>query len=138
MNSDWWGRVQSFVGSAIPGLVILVSIIAGWTSHEKQANQQHPSMVSASAPASNFLSCMSSCPYTLWRWTLIWKNKPNKLFPPPSLSFWSWYLITAAIATLTKRNLSFRLLHKEFHTFWKLWKIAYFFSLYMLNCFFIR
>jgi hypothetical protein len=35
---------------------------AGWASHEEQASKQHPSIASVSAPASRFLSCLSSYP----------------------------------------------------------------------------
>ena len=49
------------VGDAIPGLVVLGSIKkAGRASLGKQFNKQHPSMASASAPASKFLPCVSN------------------------------------------------------------------------------
>ena len=38
---------------------------AGWASHEEQASKQHSSMASASAPASWFWPCWSSCPETV-------------------------------------------------------------------------
>jgi hypothetical protein len=38
-------------------------------------------MASASAPASRFLSCFSSCPDFLWWWTVTQKCKSNKSFP---------------------------------------------------------
>ena len=34
---------------------------AGWASHDEQAGKQHPSVASASAPASRLLPCLSSC-----------------------------------------------------------------------------
>jgi hypothetical protein len=46
------------VGGAIPGLVVLGSI----RKQAEQASKQHLSMASASAPASRFLPCLSSCP----------------------------------------------------------------------------
>ena len=56
---------------------------AGWTIHGEQASKQHPSMASASAPASRSQPCLSSCPDFLQWWTMIWNySKLNKLFPP--------------------------------------------------------
>jgi hypothetical protein len=51
------------MGGAIPGLVVLGSTIrkAG-ENQRKQASKQHPFMASASAPASRFHLCLSSCP----------------------------------------------------------------------------
>ena len=66
-------------------LVVLGSI-------RKQAEQARRSkpitstlsfMTSASAPASRFLPCSSSCSDFLWWWTVRWKPKPNKPFSPP-------------------------------------------------------
>jgi hypothetical protein len=69
---------QLIVGRAVPGLVVLVSV-------RKQAEQaigkKHPSMAFASAPASRFLLCLSSCPDFLQGRTMIWKCKPNKINP---------------------------------------------------------
>jgi hypothetical protein len=48
--------------------------------HREQACKQHPSMASASAPASRFLPCLSSCPDFLWWWPVMWKWKLNKAF----------------------------------------------------------
>jgi len=45
------------VGGAIPGLEVLVSK----RKQDEQASKQHPSMASASAPASRFLPCLSPC-----------------------------------------------------------------------------
>ena len=53
----------------------------------EQASRQHPSMTSASAPASRFLPSLSSCPDFLWWWAAIWKHKPDKPFFPP-VCFW--------------------------------------------------
>lgn len=38
---------------------------------EKQANEQLPSMTSASTPSSRFLVCLSSCPDFAQWWTII-------------------------------------------------------------------
>ena len=46
------------VGGATPGLVVLGFI----RKQAEQASKQDPSMASASAPASKFLPCVSSCP----------------------------------------------------------------------------
>lgn len=43
----------------------------------KPASKQHSSKVSVSASASSFLSKSLS-----WWWTVMWKRKPNKPFPP--------------------------------------------------------
>jgi hypothetical protein len=48
------------VGGAIYRLVILGSITR--LSKPWEASQQHPSMASASSPASRFQPCLSSCP----------------------------------------------------------------------------
>ena len=48
-------------------------------------------MASASAPASKFLPCLSSCPDFLWWWRTMWKCKLNKPFPP-QLASWPWCL----------------------------------------------
>ena len=61
----------------------------GWASYGKQASKQHPFMASASVPASMFLPCFSSCPDYLQWWTVLWKCKSKKPFPPPSF-FWLW------------------------------------------------
>jgi hypothetical protein len=58
------------VGGAILGLVVLDSV-------RKQASKQHPSKASASAPASRFLPCLSSCSDFLQWGTAIWKWKPK-------------------------------------------------------------
>ena len=50
------------VGGAISGLVVLGSI----RKQAEQVSKQHPSMASASAPASKFLPCVSSCLDFLW------------------------------------------------------------------------
>jgi hypothetical protein len=57
---------------------------ASWASQGEQANKQHPSMTSASAPASKFLLCVSCCPDFLWWWTAMWRCKLNKPFPSPA------------------------------------------------------
>ena len=46
------------MGGANPGLVVLSST----GKQAEQASKQHPSMASASAPASKFLPHVSSCP----------------------------------------------------------------------------
>jgi hypothetical protein len=46
------------VGGATSGLVVVGSI----RNQAEQAIKQHPSLASASAPASGFLLCLSSCP----------------------------------------------------------------------------
>jgi len=50
------------MGGAIPGQMVLGSIRKQADRHEEQASKEHPSMVSASAPASGFLLCLSFCP----------------------------------------------------------------------------
>ena len=45
------------MGGAISELVVLESI----RKQAEQARKQHPSMASASAPASRFCPCLSSC-----------------------------------------------------------------------------
>ena len=67
---------------------------AGWASHGEQASEEHPSMASASAPASRFLQCLSSCP------DFQWKCQSNKPFPP-QLALRLWCFI-AAVETLTQ------------------------------------
>ena len=54
--SDQWGRAQSMVGGAIPGLVVLGSI----RRETEKASKQHPSMASASAPASRILAYLKN------------------------------------------------------------------------------
>jgi hypothetical protein len=50
------------VGGATLGLVVLGSIRKQLEqSPGEQASKQHPSMASASAPASRFLPCLSPC-----------------------------------------------------------------------------
>jgi hypothetical protein len=57
------GKAQLIVGGAISGLVVLGSIKEqAEQSHREQVNKQHSSMAFASAPASRFLACVSSCP----------------------------------------------------------------------------
>ena len=96
--SDQWGRMTHYgwchpwAGS--PGLYKKGS----WASQGQQASHQHPSMASASAPASRFLPWLSFFPDFLWWWTVLWKYKLSKPFPP-QLASWSWCLI-AAIKTL--------------------------------------
>jgi hypothetical protein len=82
------GRAQPIVGGAIPGLVVLGSIIkqAEQASVNKPASKQHPSMVSASAPASRFLSCLPP--------VMTWKCRSNKSFPP-QLAFLVMVFVTA-------------------------------------------
>jgi hypothetical protein len=46
------------VSGAIPGLVVM----GFYRKPAEQASKQHPSMASASVPASRFLPCLSSCP----------------------------------------------------------------------------
>ena len=53
---DWKGRAQPIVDAGIPGLNVLDDPL------RKQAEKQHPSKASLSAPASMLLSCLSSCP----------------------------------------------------------------------------
>ena len=68
LNSDVWKKAQITVDGDIPGLVVLGSLKkAGCVSYNEQASKEHPSMVSASAPASKFLPCLSSCPDFLQR-----------------------------------------------------------------------
>ena len=50
------------VGGTISGLVVLGSI----REQAEQASKEHPSMASASAPASKFLPFLNSCPNVLW------------------------------------------------------------------------
>ena len=50
------------MGDAIPGIVVLGPI----RKQTEQASKQPSSMVSASAPASRFLPCLSFCPDFLW------------------------------------------------------------------------
>jgi hypothetical protein len=68
---------------------------AGWANHGEQASKQHPSIASASAPASRFLLCLSSCPDFLWWWTVVWKHKLPVLFSSwCSITAKLWFLIT--------------------------------------------
>lgn len=53
--NDQYGRFQTIVGSANPEKT-------DCASQEQQASKQHPSVASASVPASRFLPCLSSCP----------------------------------------------------------------------------
>lgn len=39
-------------------------------------------MVTASAPVIRFLPCSSCCPVFPWWWSVMWKCKPHKPFPP--------------------------------------------------------
>ena len=71
-----------------------------WISHGEQASKQHSSLASASAPASKFLPCFSSCPDFLQWWTTMWKYKSDKPFPF-QLAFLSWCFITV-VENLTK------------------------------------
>jgi hypothetical protein len=59
---------ELLVGGATPGLVVLGSIRkqAEKARRDRQSSHQHPSMASVSAPASEFLPCVSSCPDFLW------------------------------------------------------------------------
>ena len=49
------------VGGAIAGLAVLGSIRKQAEQNREQASKQHASMASASAPASRFWPCLSSC-----------------------------------------------------------------------------
>jgi hypothetical protein len=54
---------QPIVGGVIPKLVVLGGIRKkAEQATREQANRQHSSMASASATASRFLPCLSSCP----------------------------------------------------------------------------
>ena len=55
---------------------------------EKKASELHFNIVSASVPASKFLSWILS---SFWWWTVIWKYKPNKAFSPKLLLIRSFY-----------------------------------------------
>lgn len=51
------------MGGTIPRLVVLGAIKkASSTSHEEQESKQYSFMASASAPASGFPPCWTSCP----------------------------------------------------------------------------
>jgi hypothetical protein len=76
------GRAQSIVSGGISGLVDLDSIRKQAIKPQEQVRKRHCSMASASAPVSRSLPCLSSCSDFLWWWTVIWKCKPNKPFPP--------------------------------------------------------
>jgi hypothetical protein len=76
--SDQWGRTQLTVGGAIPGLVVLGSIRKPWGSKPVSSPPPWPCISSCL----RFLLCLSSCPDFLHRWTMMWKHKLNKLFPP--------------------------------------------------------
>lgn len=70
---------QLIVGFIEP-LVVLGSMKTD--KHPELGSKQDPSKASASAPASRFLSYLSSCPDSLqWR-TTVWKCKLNKPLPP--------------------------------------------------------
>ena len=58
---DRWGRVQLTVGGAICRLVVLGSV-RKQAMRNKPVSKQYSFMASASAPASGFLPCVSSCP----------------------------------------------------------------------------
>jgi hypothetical protein len=68
------------VGGAIPGLVVRGTI----RNLTEQAMESKPlsSMGYTSAPTSRSQPCLSSCPEFLQGWTVIWKCKLNKPFPP--------------------------------------------------------
>ena len=74
---------------------------ASWASQGKQSSKQHPSMTSASAPASKFLPCVSSYTDFLWWWTTMWKCKLNKPFLS-QLASWSWYFMQEYKPGVTK------------------------------------
>jgi hypothetical protein len=59
--TDGGGPSSFMVVEVIPGLVVPGSIRKAEQAMGEQANKQHPSMASASAPASRFLPCLSSC-----------------------------------------------------------------------------
>ena len=75
------GEGLDHYGWCISGQVVLGSIRKQAEQVRKQAKKQHPSIASASAPASRILPCLSSCPDFPWWWTM-WKCKMNKPFPP--------------------------------------------------------
>jgi hypothetical protein len=83
INGGW-----SIVGGATPwasspGVYKKVS----WTSQGKQSRKQGPSTASASAPASKFLPCLSSCLDFLWWWAAMWKLSWINPFLPNLLLF---------------------------------------------------
>jgi hypothetical protein len=60
------GKAQTILADTTLGLVVLGSTNkAGWGSHEEQANKQHSSTTSASAPASRFPPYLSFFPDVL-------------------------------------------------------------------------
>jgi hypothetical protein len=65
---------------------------ASWASQGKQSSKPHPTMASASAPASKFLTCVSSCPDCLGDRRGMGKCKLNKPFPPQPSS-WPWCFV---------------------------------------------
>jgi hypothetical protein len=65
---------------------------ANWASQGQESTKQHPSMASASAPASKFLPCVSSSPDFHWWWTAVWKCQLNKPFLP-QLASWLWCFV---------------------------------------------
>jgi hypothetical protein len=73
LGIDWGGPSPLWVGP-FPGLVVLGSI----RKQAEQASKQHSSMVSASAPASRFLPCLSSCPDILQLWSMMWHVSQNE------------------------------------------------------------
>ena len=78
-----------------PGLVAL-----GFAGEQtEQTSKQHPSMVSASALESMFLSSLNSCPgFSQWKMKM-YKCKLNKPFPPQPFSS---SCVVKAVEALTK------------------------------------
>lgn len=84
----------------------------GWASCWKQASKQHASMASVST-ASRFLPCWSSYPNFLLWWTMMWKFKLNRPFPP-EVAFGHGYFITAiVILAKTETEVETRSHHQE-------------------------
>lgn len=54
----------------------------GWAGHRKRVSKDQSSMVSESASASRFLTCLSYCSDYLQWWTITWKFEPNDPSPP--------------------------------------------------------
>lgn len=74
LNLRLTGRAQAIVSGTILGLAILGPI----RKQAEQAHKQHPSIASASAPASKLLPCFFSCSDFLQGWSAIWKYSLSK------------------------------------------------------------
>ena len=78
------------MGGAIPGLVVLGSIRKQAEEAMGKVSKQHPSMASASSPASRFQPCLTSCFDFLQQLPVMGTYKLTKTSPPPQVAFWSW------------------------------------------------